>query len=401
MRNSLVIFGFALALGAGMAFGDRYLQASPGEETADGPGDPRAQRPALVPNRSQSAGPEAQSFPAIAEDCITRNNEATSLLAAGELLAAVELFRICVEEDPEQVTYRRNLFEALARLARFAVETEHDLALGIECLTEAIALEVERPDRGDLELLLERWRREWEIASNDLVEPSLYFELAYDPDREDLLYRAQEVMDLLDRAYVEMTEWFLVDPVRKSGRKIRVTFYDNEEFDRVTGLGDWAGGVFDGTIRLAVNQLGVETERWSRVARHELVHAFIRELGGDHVPGWLNEGLAQWLDYSSFPNSRRSEQVKNARARLAGSELFSFTQLTGSLSTWQDRDAIARAYAESLSIVAFIDRYYGRDALIHMVARAREEGGIESAFRDRTGVDLSTILIDLGQELAR
>ena len=37
---------------------------------------------------------------------------------------------------------------------------------------------------------------------------------------------------------------------RGRSRSIAVVFYRPEGFDAVTGLGDWAGGVFDGTIRV-------------------------------------------------------------------------------------------------------------------------------------------------------
>ena len=404
MKNGPLGLVLLLLFGAGLAFGLRLLAADPAPEEARHEKPDRAPRQEPGASAAPTVAPTEdppEVFPAIASDCVDRNNEATRLLAEGDLPGAVALFRECVEEVPEQVIYRRNLCEALVRLARGVVDTEHDLESGIEHLDEALALEVERPDRDALESLLARWREQWAVSQDDLVEPSLYFEVAYDPDRDDLLYRVHEVMDLLDRAYVEMTEWFLVDPVRENGRKIRVTFYDSEEFDRVTGLGDWAGGVFDGTIRLAVDQLQHEEERWSRVARHELVHAFVRELGGDKVPGWLNEGLAQWLDYSSFGNSRRREQVDNAHARLRGHTLFPIERLAGSLASWEDKEEISRAYAQSLAMVAFIERYYGRDALLAMTARGREERGVETAFRERTGIELGTVLVDLELELSR
>lgn len=400
-NNAPLVFGLLLLFGAGGAFTYRYLAQEP-VVPADPEEEPAPELVEVLVSPEVAPTEDApEVFPAIASDCLERNNEATRLLSAGELRAAVELFRACVEEVPGEEVYRRNLCEALIRLARYEVTEEYALEAGIAGLEEALALEVEREDRAGLERLLERWRQEWEISKDDLVEPSLYFQLVYDPKRDDLLYRAHEVMDLLDRAYVEMTEWFLVDPVRKHGRKIRVSFYDSEEFDRVTGLGHWAGGVYDGTIRLAVDALEREAERWSRVARHELVHAFVRELGGDSVPGWLNEGLAQWLDYSSFDNSRRTEQMRNARQRLRGQELFPFAALQGSLATWEDPDAIARAYAQSLSMVEYVSRQYGRDALIAMVTDAGTEAGVAGAFRRRTGVDLGVVLVDLELELLR
>jgi hypothetical protein len=402
LKNGIAIFALTLAAGAGLAVGFRSLQGTEGGAVVQERGNVRPTvGPEVATVEVSDGGSSGEVFPAASDDCIERNNRATRLLADGQLREATELFRSCVEELPGHKTYVGNLCEALIRLSRFEVDQNYDLVRGIELLGEALALETEREDRAALGQLLERWKAEWDVSKDDLVESSLFFELIYDPSRDDLLYRSHEVLGLLDQAYVELTEWFLVDPVRTNNRKLRVSFYNGEEFDRITGLGDWAGGVFDGTIRLSVEVLDLESERWSRVARHELVHAFILALGGQDVPGWLNEGLAQWLDYSSFENSRRASQVSIAKERLSGGELFRFSDLQGSLASWTDQDAITRAYAQSLATVAFIDGYYGRDALLAMVEGSSEEGGVVAAFRNRTSVDLETVLVDLAGELSR
>src|SRR5690606_4471117 len=104
-----------------------------------------------------------------------------------------------------------------------------------------------------------------------------YFRVEYDGDREDLVQHVQQVLDFLEGggrygsgAYEDLRGFFRSDPVISAGEKIRVVLYDRAEFDHLTGLGDWAGGVFDGTIRIAVDDLDLERRRWERILRHEL-----------------------------------------------------------------------------------------------------------------------------------
>ena len=97
-------------------------------------------------------------------------------------------------------------------------------------------------------------------------------------------------------------------------RRLRVVLYRAEDFTRLTGLGHWAGGVFDGTIRVPIGAEGVDP-RLDGVLRHELSHAFVERLGGGACPAWLKEGLAQILEERRF--DRRRAEVARAALRTA------------------------------------------------------------------------------------
>jgi hypothetical protein len=176
-----------------------------------------------------------------------------------------------------------------------------------------------------------------------------------------------------------------------------VVLYRRDRFDAVTGLGDWAGGAFDGTVRVPVEDLEHEVERLKGVLRHELAHAFVHEAGGTKVPGWLNEGLAQWLEPPFLDG--RAVVVRRARARLEGTALYPLEQLRGSLASWTEREAIERAYAESLALVAFIEHMYGERVLFEMVSACKAGGTPEARFRDAVGLELAVVVEDLARGL--
>ena len=168
-----------------------------------------------------------------------------------------------------------------------------------------------------------------------------------------------------------------------------------------TGLGDWAGGVFDGKIRVPVEDLRSELRfaRVKGVLRHETAHAFTHSIGGAKVPAWLNEGVAQWLEEPA----RRASDVGVARARLATAALFPLARLNGNLVGWEDRAEVARAYDQALAFVDHLSAQYGPDLVFSMIGACRE-GGVEGAaahFKERTLVDLEAVLGDLADSLAR
>jgi len=358
---------------------------------------PDSARPILLEKRPV-APPDLSASPAGLEtpiggagEWIQLNNEATLRLGEGELAQAVEMLERCVAGDPDGEIFRRNLAEALVRLSREDYEVRR-LEQAIGNLERAVELAPDREDAQVLRDLARRWGREREVEENHWTEDSDLFELSYDTDRSDILQQSQSVLDHLERAYERLFGWFGADPVRGMRRApIRVVLYRRAEFGHLTGLGDWAGGAFDGVVRVAVEDLVAEEARWRRVLTHELVHVFVHELGGTDVPGWLNEGLAQLLETAD-----PSDSVRAADQRLGDTPLFALDRLQGSLAAWSDPTEIGRAYAQSLLLVERIRREYGDEALRHMVLGCAEGRTPESSFLSWTRVPLTFVIELLG-----
>ena len=349
---------------------------------------PRANRRALFPEPRAAPEPLQTGV----SPWLALNNSATSLLAQGELELAVESFERCVEGDPDQTVYQRNLVEALVRLARARHEAG-DLGAALEHLSRALELGAERDDHDVLQAILERWRKEEELERDHWLQDSELFVLSYDTARDDILRRWHEVLVHLERTYESLRVWFGIDPVRDHGRApFRVVLYNQEEFDRLTGLGDWAGGVFDGIVRVSIEDLAQDAPRWRGILTHELVHAFVQECGGPLVPGWLNEGLAQLFEGPP-------ERVASVQAALAGVELFSLAELQGSLLSWRDPASIARAYAESLAFVAYLQSTYSDEVLRRMIRAAARRETPALAFEAWAHVSLEQAFEDWKQGL--
>lgn len=326
-----------------------------------------------------------------------KNARAIQRLNAGELSAAVALFSECVSGDPTEPIFRANLAEALARLAQEEYEVYETRELAIRHLTQAVEL---APGRLELAELLERWLAEEEVEGDFWTDSSLHFRLSYDGDREELLGRGYDlVLKTLEDAYSEYAVLFGVRPAEGDEPLIEVVLLQREEFSGLTGLGHWAGGAYDGRIRVPITDLASEEQRLVSVLRHELVHAFVRSAGGRGVVGWLNEGLAEWLEEPA--GAARGAAVERSRRLAAEAGLRSLDELGGSLAALGSVEEIRGAYSQSLALIAWIEHWYGERVLFAMVAGCHSGIAVEESFEAQTRVSLAQVLKDLEAELTR
>lgn len=372
-----------LALAVGAAAWRLFPSGAAGPESAPALGPP--QEPKVSQRRPVLPPPAPAPWHAW-------NSQALEALEVGDCGLAVELLEQALGARPEDAILRENLAEALARLARELHREEGASELALAHLKRAADLDA---GRGDLAQLLTRWSAEAELEAGFRLDETDHFEFRYDGDRRELL--AGGVHDLsqeLEAAYQELGEFFGLFPVEAGGGKVRVVLYQRGEFGTVGGLGDWVVGLFDGTVRLAIEDLAGERGRLGETLRHELVHAFTHRVGAGRLPGWLDEGLAQWLEGGSL--GRREAALAQARASLATGGLHPWGALAGSLATWSDGEAVARAYAQSLLLVDLLVREYGERLVIELVEGCGAGHSPEEAFRARIQLDLWEAVSALG-----
>jgi len=402
MRALFVItlaLGSSAALGLGAAW---YLRPAI-EGPVTGPAfDPDFTPPAPVAVVEEGA--PVVAAPSEADRWNERNNAALAALAKGDLDTALAELRACYQANPGEPTFLRNLVETLARLAR-GLWTQGDRQEAIWKLEEAVELSHALPEaeaRDDLARLLERWERDFAVESDFWEDVSFHFELSYDANHEDLLHGYQEVLDRAEAAYADLRDFFGFDPVFESGRRLRLTLYRRERFQEVTGLESWAGGAFDGTIRLPVADLKVQLGAMDQLLRHELTHAYLDAAPtGGPVPGWFNEGLAQYL-------SGEGPQVRSHAKELLAAGPLELSTLVGTFARWSDPTAVARAYTQSLISIDAIAERYGERFVADLVtdlddtgesSTGTPEARLEAAFVARTGWTLAELIAEKFQQL--
>lgn len=144
---------------------------------------------------------------------------------------------------------------------------------------------------------------------------------------------------------------YLEDAYRSVGRQIdfypadsiNVILYNEKNFFDVTRAPGWAGGLYDGKIRMPIGGFEGREEELKRVLEHEYVHALVHAItGNNRPPVWLNEGLAEYFSNDHGTKISQIIPLKYIDKRFPGSP----TRL------------VVAAYVESYSAVSYlIDRY--------------------------------------------
>ncbi len=213
---------------------------------------------------------------------------------------------------------------------------------------------------GDIEQTLYHWEEALKLDPFDkplkkqldnikkLQELSRDFETEIDAvflvsfDGEKNLQLRGNVMDILGQAYLEIGRELNLYP----NRQVRVVLLANQEFFDITGSPGWAGGVYEGQIKVPVENYNLGILKV--VLCHEYVHAVIYDRLANRCPWWLNEGLAQ---YFSGDEQGNKQKLETAAALLSRGKVPSLRDLPGNIRP--DKNQAQIAYALALSGVHF------------------------------------------------
>lgn len=153
---------------------------------------------------------------------------------------------------------------------------------------------------------------------------------------------------LLEEAYVKVGSDLSFYP----SDRVEALLYTRESFRDVTQMPSWAGGLYDGRIKIPAGGVAEKTSELEKVIFHEYTHALVQRIARTRVPTWLNEGLAQYEEGKSA--SARSADLK----QMALGGRLRLRDYDGSFLTLSSNDA-AKAYLVSLSATEYLIREFG------------------------------------------
>jgi tetratricopeptide (TPR) repeat protein len=224
---------------------------------------------------------------------------------------------------------------------------------------------VHAPDHPRRTKQLEAWRKE--AALHDRFGKKLgdHFTVLFEGPAEAAL--ADRAVEVLESAYWRIGTALYTYP----SDVITVVLYTREQFRDITQSPEWAGGAFDGRIRVPVRGALQNRAEFERVLSHEFTHALVQSLAPRGVPFWLHEGLAGVFEGSDL--ARKQEQLGRAQARLPLARLErSFDNLSGS-------DA-SLAYAESAVAVRKLLDEAGAPAVVNLLEDLGRGTSLPDAF---------------------
>jgi len=251
----------------------------------------------------------------------------------GQDREAIALLKQALQIEPQLVQAAGILGELLYR--------QGDIDLAIKTYERALAgapPSVAVAMRGRLAA----WREEASLPQSREAIKDDRFTISFDgPAQQKLAARATSV---LSAAFWRIGKGLGAYP----SAPINVILYTERQFHDITGAPEWAGGGFDGQIRMPVRGAAQNLADFDRVLTHELTHAMLKSVAARNLPAWLNEGLAMHFEGRDTALSER---------RLAAARLFvPLAVLQTSFSRLNSAQAVI-AYEESaFATRALIDR---------------------------------------------
>jgi tetratricopeptide (TPR) repeat protein len=179
-----------------------------------------------------------------------------------------------------------------------------------------------------------------ELNPNFETEMDTVFLVSFDGERD--LQLSGAVMSIMEEIYRKIGQELNLYPQRQ----IQVVLLADREFFDITGSPAWAGGVYEGHIKVPVEH--VDMNLLKVVLCHEYIHAVIYDRLSQRCPWWLNEGLAQYFSGDETGNKHKLER---AAALLAQGNVPPLRALPGN---WlEKKEQVQLAYALALSAVRF------------------------------------------------
>lgn len=199
-----------------------------------------------------------------------------------------------------------------------------------------------------------------------LIAPSNWSEIVGDISTE------------LTKSHQQLTTLFgSIPPFRSSVRLL-----DEPSFYELTGAPAWTNAMFfRGEIIIPLSAKDpLDLDNLHRSVKHEYSHAVFSAISGGRIPGWLDEGLAQWIEGEENPalkNSLRSYLMKSDPVPLALLQ-GGFTKLSPQM--------VPAAYAQSLLAVQALLKTYGVEKIADYLRLLADPLTNESAFETTFGI---------------
>lgn len=227
----------------------------------------------------------------------------------------------------------------------------------------------------DQELLerLERTRAELAVEQQMTSDVGSNFIISYDGETQAGV--GSEVLDVLQQAYSDIGYEFNSYP----NVQVPVILYTRRDYSELTRSPQWAGGHYDGKIRLAVGGFTSMTAFFRSLLYHEYSHVVVHYMTQNRCPVWLDEGLAevQGRRHYARPLTRLHRAVdQNA--------LIPFERLAAPF-VGLSNPQVELAYQQSYSFVAYLIDTLGMHRMVDLLHELGQGTPLEAALDRVTG----------------
>lgn len=401
----------AVAFAGWSVYKDRYDQPEPAAQVApQAPESPSRFTPSM-PAQEQIVVEQQQ--PSLIQEDQTQSQPALSQVGQDEgiLLQALALFSQkdyhgairALEgiQTAEAMMLRGSSYCELESHYLCTVELERAIASGIGSKEAAIAVETRlshayykldeiaksyahanvvmsgAPDESFIQFYRKLEREHGAVKDSHIQESSDHFKVVFDGYEHGSIDRT--VLSILESAYSEIGQRLDYYP-RQS---VTVVLNTTQEFYDVTRSPSWAGGLYDGKIRIPVRNIeNFGQGEIRRILYHEYVHALVHTIV-ERAPHWVNEGLAEYLTQSQGPKPL--------------GQVFPLSALERGFPAGDVR-SVAISYNESHEAVKYLVDRYGMYAFMSFLRELGAGKGIHDAFESAYIISYEEFLASWGKK---
>ncbi|WP_051361159.1 peptidase MA family metallohydrolase [Desulfuromonas sp. TF] len=248
------------------------------------------------------------------------------------------------------------------------------------------------PEDQETAALLERARRELPVENSMSHDYGRNFKISYNGRAFGEV--GDQVLEVLESAYSQIGNDlnFYPDTV------VPVLLYTERDFAEITRSPDWAGGLYDGKIRIPVGGVSHMNPQLKAVLFHEYSHVAVHFLTSGRCPVWLNEGLAQIAE-----RRHHDPPLRALAAAVEEDRPLAFEPLEKSFAGLS-REEAQLAYEQSYSLTAYMVEQYHWYKMAELLAALGEGlpmGEAVSAVLGEYGVNYVSLQAAWHRQLAK
>lgn len=192
---------------------------------------------------------------------------------------------------------------------------------------------------------------------------------------------AEEVLNVLEEAYSRVGDKLKFYPSQRA----QVIVFNTNDFTRIHDLPNWAGGLYDGKIRLPAPASNSKISKLKGAIFHEYTHHVVFLLSGGSCPIWLNEGLAQIAETKSFEVKSKTFDIKSHK------DYLSLESLNVQFSKVKSQKKARTLYKLSLHATQKIINEFGWSTVRAILASMSEKQSLHQAILIGTGMSYDAL----------
>jgi hypothetical protein len=166
--------------------------------------------------------------------------------------------------------------------------------------------------------------------------------------------------------------------------------FEKKAFQTKRDAGGWCHGMANGDVLITFFR-GPSDAEFARVLVHESTHGFLhRYRGRPHIPSWLNEGLAEVMEYELVPGAG-VKQAADAAARVA-------VRRPNALKAFFDKPIEFDQYPIARTLTEFMIRH-NKSGYVGFINAIKDGQAWEPALKATYGVSRDDLIRAYGAEM--